>query len=223
VSRLRAFVTSAIGRKIAMGLTGLLMIGFLITHMAANLLVLFNADAYNHYSEKLISNPLIYLAEAALIAFFVSHFVLGIVFYRRNRAARPEAYGLKSRAGGTSRKSLASTTMIFSGLVMLLFVPLHIATFKFGTWYDWSGHEGARDLYRLVVEIFRKPAYVIFYLVALPILGAHAWHGFGSAFESLGVRYRSWLAGFGHALAVLLTIGFALVPIYVYFFTGGAS
>ena len=65
MSRLRAFVTSAIGRKIAMGLTGLLMIGFLITHMSANLLVIFNQDAYNPYSETLISNPLIYIADAA--------------------------------------------------------------------------------------------------------------------------------------------------------------
>jgi succinate dehydrogenase / fumarate reductase cytochrome b subunit len=216
-------VTSAIGRKIAMGLTGLLLIGFLVTHMSANLLVIFDADAYNAYSEKLLSNPLIYLAEAALVLFFVSHLVLGIVVQLRNRAARPEAYGLKNRAGGTSRKSLASTTMILSGIVMLVFVPLHIVTFKFGPHYDWAAHEGARDLHRLVIEIFHKPAYVIWYLIALPILGAHAWHGFGSAFESLGVHYRPWLAGFGRALAVLLTVGFAMVPIYVYFFTGGAS
>ena len=223
MSRLRAFVTSAIGRKIAMGLTGLLLIGFLITHMSANLLVLFDADAYNAYSEKLLSNPLIYLAEFALLAFFVTHFVIGILFYRRNRAARPDNYALKARAGGTSRKSLASSTMILSGLVVLVFVPLHIITFKFGPYYEWASHQGGRDLHRLVIEIFHKPGYVIWYLIALAILGGHAWHGFGSAFESLGVRYRTWLHGFGRALAVLLTVGFALVPIYVYFFTGGGS
>jgi succinate dehydrogenase / fumarate reductase cytochrome b subunit len=206
-----------------MAATGLLLIGFLITHMSANLLVIFDADAYNSYSHKLISNPLIYLAEAALLAFFVFHFVAGLLVYRQNRSARPTPYALKSPAMHTSRKSLASRTMILSGLVMLVFVPLHIDTFKFGTWYDWAGHEHARDLYRLVIEIFHKPLYVIGYLAALAILGAHAWHGFGSAFESLGVSYRPWLAGAGRALALVLTLGFMAVPIYVYFFTGGAS
>src|SRR3990172_5580030 len=113
--------------------------------------------------------------------------------------------------------------MIFSGFVVLLFVPIHLDTFNFGAWYDWVGHEGARDLHRLVIDVFHKPMYVLWYLIALPILGAHAWHGFGSAFESLGVPYRPWLAGVGRALAVVLTIGFMAVPIYVYFFTGGAS
>jgi succinate dehydrogenase / fumarate reductase cytochrome b subunit len=206
-----------------MGATGLLMIGFLITHMSANLLVLFDKEAYNNYSHKLISNPLIYLAEAALLAFFASHFLVGIVFYLRNRTARPQPYALKARAGHTSRKSLASTTMILSGIVMLVFVPLHLITFKFGAHYDWAGHENARDLHRLVLEIFHKPLYVLWYLVALPILGAHAWHGFGSAFESVGVPYRPWLAGFGRVLAVVLTVGFMAVPIYVWLFAGGPS
>jgi len=223
VSRLRALLTSAIGRKAIMGATGLLLIAFLIMHMAANLLVIFDKDAYNSYSHHLITNPLIYLAEAALLAFFVFHFVEGILFYLRNRSARPLPYGMKTRAGHASRKSLASSTMIVSGLVMLLFVPLHIETFKFGTYYDWAGHEHARDLYRLVVEIFHKPLYVVWYLIALPILGAHAFHGFSSAFESLGLPYRPWLAMAGRTLAVVLTAGFMAVPIYVWFFTGAPS
>jgi succinate dehydrogenase cytochrome b subunit len=223
VSQLRAFIRSAIGRKIVMGITGLLMIGFLITHMAANLLVIFSSDAYNEYSHKLVSNPLIYLAEAALLAFFVGHFVAGILVYRRNREARPAPYAVKNPAGHASRKSLASSTMILSGIVMLVFVPLHLITFKWGAFYDWAGHDHARDLHRLVIEIFHEPLYVVWYLVALPILGSHAWHGFGSAFESLGVRYRPWLAGFGRALAVALTAGFMAVPIWVYLFSGGGS
>src|SRR5262245_33179351 len=88
MSRLRALLSSGIGRKVLMGATGLLLIAFLIAHMSANLLVLFDANAYNNYSEHLVTNPLIYLAEAALVAFFVSHLVAGILFYRRNREAR---------------------------------------------------------------------------------------------------------------------------------------
>jgi len=206
-----------------MGATGLLLIAFLIAHMAANLLVIFDKDAYNNYSHHLVTNPLIYLAEAGLVAFFVAHFVAGIAFYRRNREARPQPYALKARAGHTSRKSLASSTMIFSGLIVLAFVPIHLHTFKFGEYYDWAGHDHARDLYRLVIEVFHKPIFVLWYLIALPILGAHAYHGFGSAFESLGVSYRSGLAGAGRVLAVVLTAGFMAVPIYVWFFTGAPS
>ena len=223
MSRLRALLSSGIGRKVIMAVTGLLMIGFLIAHMSANLLVLFSPDAYNNYSHHLVTNPLLYVAEAALVAFFLSHVVAGITFYRRNRAARPLPYALKSRAGHTSRKSLASSTMILSGLVMLAFVPIHLHTFKFGEYYDWIGHEHARDLYRLVIEVFHKPIFVAWYLIALPTLGAHAWHGFGSAFESAGVSYRPGLAGAGRVLAVILTAGFMAVPIYVYFFSGGPS
>jgi succinate dehydrogenase / fumarate reductase cytochrome b subunit len=206
-----------------MGATGLLLIGFLITHMAANLLVIFDKDAYNGYSEHRVTNPLIYLAEAALVLIFVSHLLAGILFYRRNRDARPQPYALNTRAGHTSRKSLASSTMIFSGLVLLVFVPIHLHTFKFGAYYDWTGHQGARDLYRLVIEVFHKPIFVLWYLIALPILGAHAYHGFGSAFESLGVSYKPWLAGAGRLLALVLTAGFMAVPIYVWFFTGAPS
>ncbi len=223
MSRLSALLTSSIARKAFMAVTGLLMIGFLVSHMSANLLVIFDADAYNAYSHALVSNPLIYLAEAALLAFFVVHLFAGFAVQKRNREARPQPYARKERAGHTSRKSLASTTMILSGVIILVFVPLHILTFKFGTWYEAAGHEGVRDLHRLVIEVFHKPIYVIWYLVALPIIGAHAWHGFGSAFESLGVSYRPWLHGFGRALALIVTAGFMAVPVYVYFFTGGGS
>jgi succinate dehydrogenase / fumarate reductase cytochrome b subunit len=206
-----------------MAVTGLLLIGFLIAHMSANLLVIFDAEAYNEYSHTLISNPLIYAAEFGLLALFVGHLVSGIAVTLRNRRARPVPYALKNPAGHTSRKTLASSTMIFSGVVMLVFVPLHILTFKFGAWYDSVDHPGVRDLHRLVLEEFQRPGFVVWYLVALTVLGAHAWHGFGSAFESIGVSQRSWIRAIGKALTAVLWAGFCAVPIYVYFFVGGAS
>lgn len=204
-----------------MGLTGLLLIGFLITHMMANLLVLFDKEAYNNYGHSLVSNPLIYLAEFALVAFFVGHLVSGIMVTLRNRAARPINYAQKSRSDQTGRKSLASATMIFSGIVMLVFVPLHLWTFKFGEYIPTAdGH--MRDLHSLVMQVFRSPTYVVWYFIALPILGVHAWHGFGSGFESLGLAYSKELRRFGQALAVLLTLGFMAVPVFV-LLGGGAS
>lgn len=221
MNRIFALLRTDIGRKALMGLTGLLLIGFLISHMLANLLVLFDADGYNHYSHALVSNPLIYLAEAGLLAFFVGHFVSGILVTLRNRAARPVAYQVAKKQGTTGRKSLASATMIVSGLVMLVFVPLHLVVFKFGAWYPTADGQ-MRDLHRLVLEVFRDPVHLAWYLVALPILGVHAWHGFGSGFESLGVAYSRELRRVGQALAVLITLGFMAVPIWVAL-GGGAS
>lgn len=221
MKRILALLRTDIGRKALMGLTGLLLVGFLVTHMAANLLVIFDKDGYNAYSHNLITNPLIYVAEFGLLAFFVGHFVAGIVVTLRNRKARPEAYQLKAKSDATGRKSLASASMIFSGILILIFVPLHLITFKFGAWYPTADGE-MRDLHKLVIEVFRNPAYVLWYFVALPVLGVHAWHGFGSGFESLGVAYSKELRRFGQALAVLLTIGFLAVPVYVVL-GGGAS
>jgi succinate dehydrogenase / fumarate reductase cytochrome b subunit len=206
-----------------MAVTGLLLIGFLITHVAANLLVLFDQEAFNHYSHSLTSNPLIYLAEAALLAFFVGHFVNGLLVERRNREARPVAYANKQRAGNPSRKSLASTTMIYSGIVVLVFVPLHIITFKFGAWYESATDPTVRDLARLVIEEFHEPGEVIWYEIALLVLGFHAWHGIGSAFDSLGFRHRAWMNVACRALAVAIFGGFMLIPLAIYFSNGGAS
>jgi succinate dehydrogenase / fumarate reductase, cytochrome b subunit len=221
MNRILALLRTEIGRKALMGITGLLLIGFLISHMLANLLVLFDKDGYNHYSHNLTSNPLVYLAELGLLVFFVAHFISGILVWQRNRSARPVDYRIKVPADRTGRKSIASTTMILSGVVMLVFVPLHLETFKFGAWYTTADGE-MRDLHRLVIEVFQSPLYTLWYLVAMPILGAHAWHGFGSGFESLGVSYKRELRMFGRALAVVLTIGFMAVPVYV-LLGGGAS
>ena len=88
MSQIVSFVTSSIGRKLVMAITGLLMIGFLVIHMAANLLVIFDPEGYNAYSHALISNPLIYIAEFGLVALFVGHIISGVAVTRRNRKAR---------------------------------------------------------------------------------------------------------------------------------------
>lgn len=219
MKRLVLLLGTGLGRKIVMGVTGLAMIGFLITHVSANLLLLVSKESYNAYSHVLISNPLIYIAEFGLIVLFVSHFATGIVLQKGNTEARAVAYENSERAGAPSRKSLASTTMIVTGVVMLIFVPLHLITFKFGEWYTVAGEPDVRDLHRLTYEIFQKPYYVVGYVVALALMGMHAWHGFGSAFESLGVAHSRGLRHFGQALALFITGGFIVIPIVI--FMGG--
>ncbi len=198
-----------------MAVSGLLLLGFLVAHLTGNMLILVSKETFNHYGHTLISNPMIYLAEAGLLGLFVMHFTTGLYLTRKNRAARPQAYERNERAGYASRKTLASTTMIFSGLVVLVFVPLHIWGFKFGAYYE-SAEPGVRDLHRLVIETFQQPAWVIWYVAVMTIVGFHLWHGFGSGFESLGLSYRKGLRRFGQFLAVVIAGGFLLIPVLIY-------
>lgn len=220
MQKLAQFLTSVVGRKILMALTGLLLGGFLIAHLAGNLLIFLGADAFNAYSHNLLSNPLIYVAEAGLVLLFVAHFASGILLYRQNQLARPQEYDMKEPAGHTSNKTLASTTMIFSGLFLLVFVPLHLKTFKFGTYYETAAAEPIRDLHRLVIETFQNPLYVLFYIGAMVVVGFHLYHGIGSGFQSLGIDYRKGLLALGRGFAVLIAGGFLLIPILLFLFGG---
>jgi succinate dehydrogenase / fumarate reductase cytochrome b subunit len=221
MSRLVTFLGTGIGRKVLMAATGLLLIGFLVAHLAGNLLVFVGPEAFNHYSHTLVSTPLVYLAEAGLLVLFVAHLVSGIAVTRANRAARPVPYHRRVPAGHTSNKTLASTTMILSGLVVLVFVPLHLETFKFGPYYEWAADPEIRDLHRLVIAVFQSPLYVAWYVTAMAVIGFHLWHGFGSGFESLGIASRKPLRRFGQILAVVLSGGFLIIPVVI-FLTGGA-
>lgn len=214
MSALMKFLTSSIGRKMSMALTGLLMILFLVAHLLGNLLVFAGAEQFNHYSHALVSNPLIYLAELGLVVLFVAHIASGISVFLRGRAARPEGYKQAQWAGATSHKSLSSATMILSGAFIAVFVPLHLWKFKFGAFYP--GPEGMRDIYRLVIEEFQNPFIVVFYVIGMVIIGFHLWHAFGSAFESLGMSYRRALRRFGHAVALVIAGGFLLIPIAIF-------
>jgi succinate dehydrogenase / fumarate reductase cytochrome b subunit len=221
---LRRFFSSSVGTKILIALTGLAFFGFLITHLAGNLLILVSADSFNGYSHTLTANPLLPLAELGLLAIFVLHVVKAIGNYASNKSARPAPYEKKARAGHTSRKSLSSTTMIFTGSIILIFTVLHIAMFKYGTYYEDAVHK-YRDLNRLVVETFANPLWVGFYVLSMVVIGFHLRHGLSSACQSLGLsqpRYSRTARIIGTVLAVLIAGGFAMIPLWV-FFTGGRS
>jgi len=216
-----SFFSSTVGSKILIGLTGLLLFGFLISHLAGNLSLLAGPDAFNLYAHKLESlGILIWLAEAGLLLIFLLHIVKTLGMYRRNAAARPARYQEKKWAGHTSRKSWSSTTMALTGLFILFFVIVHVRTFKFGPWYENAA--GYRDLYRVVADIYRNPVYAGFYVVAMGLIGMHLNHGISSAAQSLGLSNerlsRNLVLG-GRVLAVLIAGGFAILPIYMYFAT----
>ncbi|BCS33832.1 hypothetical protein TBR22_A30600 [Luteitalea sp. TBR-22] len=214
------FFSSTVGSKILIGLTGLLLFGFLVGHLAGNLSLLVGAEAFNAYAHKLEGlGPLLYLVEAGLVGIFFLHAGKTMLNYRRNSAARPAAYAEKKWAGHTSRKTWSSTTMALTGLFILVFVVIHIKTFKFGTWYvdEATGH---RDLFRLVAEIYQNPLYVGFYVVAMGLIGMHLNHGISSAAQSLGLSNQRWgrsLVVAGRVLAVVIAGGFAVLPLFMFF------
>lgn len=215
----RSVLSSSVGTKLLIAVTGLALFFYLILHLAGNLLVFFGPETFNEYSDQMISNPLIIPVEIGLLAVFVVHIFKTVKMYVGNQRARPAKYEVKRMAGHTSRKSVASTTMIWTGLVTLAFVVIHLKQFKFGTLYEVA-ETGVRDLYRLEVEVFQNPATVALYVVAMLLIGFHLRHGISSAFQSLGVDHprhtRRILAG-GTILAVVIAGGLGFIPVWVYF------
>ncbi len=217
MSGISAYLRSSIGKKQLVGLSGLGIVGFTLAHMSGNLLLFVGPDAYNRYGHALTSNPLIYVAEAGLVALFLTHIVLAVQLARANRAARPVGYG--AAASGAKATSFAAKTAILSGLLMLAFVVLHLWTFKYGEHYPTvvDGIE-MRDLHRLVFEKFQEPFYTGFYLVCMVLLGMHLSHGVSASFQSLGVfaANRPALKRLGLAAAVLIAGGFFIQPLLIF-------
>ena len=159
-------------------------------------------------------------AELGLVAVFVLHIFKTVGLVAGSYAARPQRYAKKKWAktkNDRSRKSVASSTMILTGTITLLFVVTHLMTFKFGPYYETP--DGIRDLYRLQLAVFSNPGYVAFYLVAMGVITFHLWHGVSSALQSFGIDSPTWtprLMLAGRGLAVLLGLGFAILPIYTF-------
>lgn len=214
-------LSSSIGSKLLIALTGLALFIFLVGHLSGNLLFIVGPSAFNQYSHALVSNPLVYVAEAGLVVVFLLHVYKTVRLYAGSKDARPVKYARKEWAGGPSRKSWASTTMIFTGITLFAFVILHLRKFKFGPWYETA--DGIRDLYRLQLEIFSHPGYVTFYMASMVIVGFHLWHGVASAAQSLGIdhpKYTPKVVWIGRALAVLIAGGFFILPLYTYLLGG---
>jgi succinate dehydrogenase / fumarate reductase, cytochrome b subunit len=213
------FFKSTIGRKQLVAIAGLGLAVFVFTHMAGNMLILFSPKAYNLYGHALVTNPLIYFAEAGLVGIFFLHVLLALVLTIKNMCSRTQKYA-KSPAV-KAKASLFSRTMWFQGLVILAFIILHLITFKYGTNYtvEYDG-ETIRDLHRLVVEIFTQPVFVIGYIITLVLMFAHLAHGLSSVFQSLGVsrdKYGKLLDCIGFIYSAVVVGGFLSQPLYVYF------
>jgi succinate dehydrogenase / fumarate reductase cytochrome b subunit len=220
MSTFRRVFSSSVGTKLLIGLTGLALFAYLILHLIGNALLFAGPETFNHYSHALISNPLIIPIEIGLLLIFLLHVYKTIVNYLSNWTARPIGYTEKKYAGHTSRKSVASSTMIFSGLAVILFVIIHVKQFKYGAWYLTTTTPAVRDLARLEIEVFRQPLWVAFYAICTIVVGLHLWHGIASGFQSIGFDhpvYTRRLTTIGIVLAIIIGGGLAFIPVWVYF------
>jgi succinate dehydrogenase / fumarate reductase cytochrome b subunit len=215
----RRLFSSSVGTKLLIGLTGLLLFLYLILHLAGNALIFAGPDIFNTYSHALISNPLIIPIEIALLVVFLLHVYQAVTNYVANRRARPIGYEQKRLAGHTSRKSLASSTMIWSGLLVFLFIIVHVKQFKYGAWYQTVSDDPIRDLARTEYEVFAQPIWVAFYVIATLLVGLHLRHGISSGFQSIGFDhpvYTRRLTQWGVAFAILIGVGLAIIPLWVF-------
>jgi succinate dehydrogenase / fumarate reductase cytochrome b subunit len=212
--------SSSVGSKILIGLTGVLLFLYLLIHIGGNLVVFLGPAAFNNYAFTLESNPLLPLIELVLLSWFVVHIYKTVRMFLSNQSARPVAYARKKSAGYTSRKTFASSTMIVSGLWLLVFLLIHVKAFHdgWGTQYEWPA--GGRDLYRQEMETFQNPLMVAFYVISMIVVGSHLWHGISSAFQSLGADQPAWtrfILPAGKVVAVLIAAGFIVIALWAHF------
>lgn len=216
-----SFLQKTVAQKIVIGLTGLGLCFFLLIHMIGNLFILKGPEAYNSYAYKLHKFPGFIVLELGLLIVFASHILLSLLLQFRNSQAR----GTTSYQTGS--KGLKKTSFIHhylwqQGLLFILFLIIHLLSFKFGAYYETElDGKLVRDIYRLVVEDFKKTSYILGYSFILFLLSLHVFRGFPASFKTLGLShptYVSWVESFSWFFTGLVILGF-LAPIwYIYLF-----
>jgi succinate dehydrogenase / fumarate reductase, cytochrome b subunit len=214
MGRLRGFYGSMVGKKVVMGVTGLIGIGFVILHSLGNLLVFRGPAAINSYSHFLKSTgELLWALRIVLVVAVILHVIAAVQLTRQSRAARPIAYTRQERQVAT----VASRTMRWGGALLLVFIVLHILHFTTGTIRP-AGVFSPDDVYANIVTSFRIWWVALFYVVAMLALGLHLFHGAWSSVRSIGVsppspeplHHRISLA-----IALLVWAAFTAVPLAV--------
>jgi len=209
---------SSLGKKYVMAITGLLLFLFVIVHMAGNLQVYLGPEPMNAYAELLKSKPsLLWTARVGLFVIAVLHIISALQLAAENRAARPQPY-----EKGKPIASLASRTILVSGLIIFAFIVYHLMHFTLGVtnpdFMELRDASGRHDVYHMVVEAFRNPYVSIFYIIAMGLLCMHLSHGVSSLFQSLGIRRKTTAASFNRFAqlsAIVIFIGNCSIPISI--------
>jgi succinate dehydrogenase / fumarate reductase cytochrome b subunit len=218
-------LTSSLGKKYIMAITGVGLLGFIVMHLLGNLTLYYpDSTIFNTYAKSLHDlGPLLWAAEVGLAAMFGTHFAMAVWLQLDKQQARYKKYEVvQTSKGGNSRFGLASNRMIWTGGVLALFLPLHIMHFKFGLFGSpdetvMINGEEARDLYLVVQDAFAQWPIALSYVAVMLFLGLHLRHGFWSWIQSLGAMKPEWSGPIhkaGLAFGVLIAAGFIGIPFY---------
>ncbi len=230
-----ALLKSSLAKKYWMAFTGLFLCTFLVGHLLGNLQLLLPVsdaarDQFNEYGLFMTTNPLIMILSYVTYFSILFHAIDGVILTINNNKARPKGY-VSFRPSTNSTWS--SRNMGLLGTVIFAFIVLHMNAFwakmKFGglddTIYTTENGDRVKDLYTLTIATFQDPDYglifVIIYLIAMAAIAFHLKHGFASGFQSLGAnhpKYNGFIRKFGYAFAILIPLGFAVIPVYIHFF-----
>ena len=217
-------LSSTLGKKLLISLTGLFLISFLTIHLIGNLSIFSNDDglAFNAYAAFMSTNPLIGAVSYLLYAGIILHVVIAIVLYFSNKSARPVKYKVEK---ARENSSWSSRSMTLLGMLVLAFILLHLKDF----WWQYKhngGHvftedaNGNKDIYALVIQQFKTPFGLVSYLIGLVALYFHLSHGFQSSFQTLGLehsKYTPAINAIGIAFSIIVPLCFASMPVYVFF------
>ncbi|CCZ08240.1 MULTISPECIES: succinate dehydrogenase cytochrome b subunit [Culturomica] len=217
------FLSSSIGKKVIMSLSGLFLIAFLCVHLTLNLfLILDNSgELFNHGANFMATNPVIKIVEPILALGFIIHIIWASVLTLQNQKARPVKYAQRNQG---QNATWASRNMYILGALVLVFLIIHLYNF----WWNIKitgnlAHvviDGVEmeDTYLLVSSLFKSSiAYCALYIIGAILLGLHLTHGFWSAFQSIGFSNQIWrkrLECLARILAVIIAVGFSIIPLY---------
>lgn len=209
--------SSSIFRKVAMALSGLFLMVFLLQHFAINITSVFSETIFNQFSHFMGTNSLVQFAlQPVLIFGVIFHFVMGFVLDLQNKKARGLRY---ARYKGSANASWMSRNMIISGAVVLSFLGLHFYDFwvpEMNYKYIEFLPEDPNRYYAELVHKFEDPIRVVIYVISFGFLVLHLLHGFSSAFQSMGVnnKYTKTLKSIGKLYAIGIPAGFAFIAIF---------
>lgn len=214
-------LNSSLGKKYIMSITGLFLIIFLVIHLFGNMFLYIGRDAFNAYVDTLGESAIHYVIlviEVVLFLGFFFHAFSGIKLTLENFNARPNRYAVKP---AVPQSTFSSRTMWVTASVIFIFLVVHLQNFWYA--YKFGGISETTTMYDIVTSTFQDPVYASLYLVACFLLGFHLWHGFQSAFQSLGLnhkKYRPIIVLLGRIYAIVVAGGFASLPVYFYFLGG---
>src|SRR3989339_1289409 len=208
-------LNSSIGKKLVMAITGLALMLFLIVHLAGNLSLYGGKDAFNNYVGLLEHiKPFIRVIEIILALIFILHIFNGIRLWIENKQARPQGYSVN---GSRKNTTVFSRTAFITGSIVFIFLVIHLQSI----WYKFNYSGSELDLYTITTEWLQVWWYAALYLIAVILLGFHLNHGFQSAFQTFGWNHKKYfplIEKIGTIYALIMTIGFASIPIYFLFF-----